>query len=240
MITLGSCLDPVSGLASLADSSVDCVITDPPYEVEAHTKGKRQGPTYDGGVRVVDAEFDFVAIDELTRSDVALHIGRIVKRWAVVFCQVEAVHAWRDALVAGGLVYRRTIPWVKPDAMPCLHGRWPGQSFEALVIAGRVGSIAPIGGKARYYQHTRETGETRSHPTAKPLSLMREIVGDFSNADELICDPFAGSGSTGVACNHLKRRFIGWEISPEYHAIAERRLRGEEAKPRHEQPSLFV
>jgi site-specific DNA-methyltransferase (adenine-specific) len=233
---LGDCLQ---GLRELADDSVDVAITDPPYEAEAHTKGKRQGPTYDRRVRVVDAEFDFAPITEAQRTEVGRHLGRVSRRLAVVFCQVEAAMLWRTALEAGGLTYRRTIPWVKPDAMPSLHGRWPGQAFEAIVLAVRPSKRAPIGGKSVYYEHTRERGDARAHPTAKPLSLMLDLVRDFSDPNELVLDPFAGSGTTGVACRMLGRRFLGWELNPEYHAIATRRLSGDEAKPRPEQPSLF-
>jgi site-specific DNA-methyltransferase (adenine-specific) len=68
---------------------------------------------------------------------------------------------------------------------------------------------------------------------------MRELVSLFSDPDELILDPFAGSGSTGVACRQLGRRFIGWELNQDYFDIACRRLRGDEAKPNPAQPSLF-
>ncbi len=241
----GDCL---AGLRTLADLSVDATISDPPYEAEAHEKGKRQNPTSGAGkeergkrhVRVVDDGIKFAAITELQRSTVAIEITRVTMRLALVFCQVEAVHLWRAAFAAAGeLTYRRTIPWVKPDAMPSLHGRWPGQSFEALMLFVRSGSKAPIGGKARYYDCVKERGLTRAHPTAKPLELMRQIVADFTRVGELVLDPFAGSGSTGVACGMLGRRFVGWELDPGYYEIARRRLSGEESRPRPEQPSLF-
>jgi DNA modification methylase len=250
---LGDCLDPVSGIASLAYKSVDVVITDPPYEAEAHEKGKRQGPGYTGtdyarGVtskpsqRVVDESFSFAPITEGQRSAVALQIARVSRVRAAVFCQVEAVDAWKRALESAGMLYRRTIPWVKPDAMPSLHGRWPGQSFESIVLAQhRSVAPCPVGGKARYYEHTRERlgRDERPHPTVKPTALMMQIVEDFTDPGDLILDPFAGSGTTGVAALMLGRRFIGWERDPDYHAIATRRLNGDEAKPRAEQPSLF-
>lgn len=238
-LRLGSCLDPVTGLASLADDSVDVTITDPPYEAEAHDKGKRQGPIADRIKRVVDEQFDFAPMTEVDRAAVGFQIGRVTRKLALVFCQIESAMLWRAALEAGGLAYRRTIPWVKPDAMPSLHGRWPGQACEVAVLAMRTGVTAPIGGKARYYETTKERGLTRSHPTAKPLELMRQIVVDFTLPGERVLDCYVGSGSTGVACNQLGRRFIGWELSPEYHAIATRRLNGDEAKPRPEQPGLF-
>lgn len=243
----GSCLDPVSGLASLADDSVDVTITDPPYEAEAHTKQRRQLGTrrVPGGrqafVSILDAPIDFSPITSEQRSAAALQIARVTRFCALVFCQVEAVTAWRDAFDAAGMPYRRCIPWNKPDAMPSLHGRWPGQSFEAIVLAVKSGARpCPVGGKSVSYSNTRTNGtQELPHPTTKPLALMRSLVTDFSEPGDLVLDPFAGSGSTGVACNQLGRRFIGWELNAEYHAIATRRLNGERAKPIENQPELF-
>lgn len=238
--------DSVAGLAALDDACVDVTITDPPYEAEAHEKGKRQNPTSGRGkdergkryMRVVDAEFDFVPITEAQRTEVSRQIARVTRSLALVFCQVEAVSAWKTSLELGGMKFRRAIPWVKPDAMPSLHGKWPGQAVEMIVLAGHEGATAPIGGKAVYYQHTRERGDTRAHPTAKPLALMLDMVRDFSRPLDIVLDAFAGSGTTGVAAVALGRRFLGWELNPTYHAVAERRIRGDEARPRAHQPSL--
>lgn len=246
------CLDPWRGLACLPDRSVHVCLTDPPYEAEAHELGKRQNPGLSGGgygrdkgpvrevPRVVDEEFSFAPITEEQRTAIGMHAGRLAHR-AVVFCQVEAAMLWRNALVAGGLPYRRVIPWVKPDAMPSLHGRWPGQSFESIVLAQEPGAVPPVGGKAVYYGHTRKqmAREERPHPTMKPLALMLDLVADFTDPGDIVIDPFMGSGTTGVACLRLGRRFIGWEMNADYYEIACRRLRGDEAKPQKHQPSLF-
>jgi site-specific DNA-methyltransferase (adenine-specific) len=242
----GDCLDPVEGLARLVD--VDHVICDPPYEAEAHTQQRR---TKVAGWRkardrgeadkvATAAPLQFAAITPLQRTTVAAHIGRITRGWALVFCQIEAVHLWREALTAGGMRYRRTIVWCKPDAMPSLHGRWPGQGFEAMVLAqsGRKGAPkCPGGGKAVYYEHRR--AQTGVHPTAKPLPLMRDLVELVSNPGELVCDPYAGSGTTGVACKMLGRRFVGWEVDQEHYRTALRRLAGDDARPDGRQRTLF-
>jgi site-specific DNA-methyltransferase (adenine-specific) len=231
--------DPVSGLASLSDRSVDVMCCDPPYEEEAHTKGKRQNPTRDEHVRVVDEAFYFAPITTAERSAVGHEIGRVTKIAVLVFCQVEAAMLWRAVLEAGGLSYRRTIPWVKPDAMPSLHGKWPGQAFEAIVLAMRPGAVVPVGGKSRYYEVTRERGVQRAHPTAKPLELMRQIIEDFTLPGQLVCDPYAGSGTTGVACRMLGRRFLGWEQDPAMAEIARRRIAGDRAVPVDGQMEMF-
>ena len=71
----------------------------------------------------------------------------------------------------------------------------------------------------------------REHPTQKPLPLMQWCLG-FLPAAETILDPFMGSGTTGVACANLGRKFIGIEIEPKYFDIACRRIEGAYKQPR--------
>lgn len=243
--------DCIAGMRELADDSVDVVITDPPYEAEAHTeqrrqKGKRSRPGQPDAYRgIEEAALPFPPITAEQREEAVAQLARVTRHCALVFCQVEAVSAWRSSLERGGLRYRRTIPWIKPDAMPSLHGRWPGQAFESIVLATRPGSRAcPVGGKALAYSFVREkigqgTQNKAPHPTTKPQTLMRALVADFTEPGDLIFDAFAGSGSTGIAAVALGRCFLGFELDEAYFEIATRRLRGDEAKPRREQPGLF-
>jgi DNA modification methylase len=73
----------------------------------------------------------------------------------------------------------------------------------------------------------------KSHPTEKPLSLMKWCLGFIDG--HLVCDPYMGSGTTGVACAETQRAFIGIEQEPEYFDIACRRI---EAAQR--QPDMFI
>lgn len=66
--------------------------------------------------------------------------------------------------------------------------------------------------------------EPIEHPTQKPVKIMEWIIEKVTEPDDLVFDPFMGSGTTGVACINTGRRFIGCEIEPEYFAIAERRI----------------
>ena len=77
------------------------------------------------------------------------------------------------------------------------------------------------------------TDSDREHPTEKPLSLMVELVSKCPQGT--ILDPFMGSGTTGVACANLGRKFIGIEIEPKYFDIALRRI-SETLK----QPDMFI
>jgi site-specific DNA-methyltransferase (adenine-specific) len=229
---LGDCLDPVTGLASLADKSVDHVITDPPYEAEAHTKGRRMlagaGGRMRDGARIYESPLDFAPITSDIRDRVALEIGRVVVRWALAFCQAEVVGDWRESLAAGGLGWRRSCVWIKPNGQPQLTGDRPGMGYESLACAHPAGrSRWNGGGKHGVYTFAMDANFSRvarEHPTQKPLPLMESLVRDFTDPGELVCDPFAGSGTTGVACLRLGRRFVGFEKDPKYWAIAVKRL----------------
>ena len=75
----------------------------------------------------------------------------------------------------------------------------------------------------------------QQHPTQKPVSMMRHIVKTSSRSNSIILDPFMGSGTTGVACAKLGRKFIGIELDEKYFDIACRRI--EEA---YKQPDMFI
>ncbi len=75
-----------------------------------------------------------------------------------------------------------------------------------------------------------ERGEVRVHPTQKPVAVIEWVLG-FVKATTIL-DPFMGSGTTGVACARLGRRFIGVEIEPRYFDIACRRIEAECRQPR--------
>lgn len=235
---LGDCLEVLPTL-----DRVDHVITDPPYEVEAHTKARRslkdstqrRGARNKGEVRRIDEalEISFPAITEAERCGAAAHFGHLTSRWTLVFCQIEGVSAWRSALVAGGLEWVRGGVWRKPNGAPQFTGDRPGQGFECIAIAHHAGRKRWNGGGRHAVwecplDHGAGNGRRQEHPTTKPLALMLSLVEDFTDRDDLVLDPFAGSGTTGIAARRLDRRFIGIERDARFFRLACERLRAEE------------
>lgn len=233
-LRLGDCLDPATGLASL--ESVDHVITDPPYGEEAHTlqrRFKRQGVSgaASGAVdrRLLEnGSLNFSSLDFASLDFASRQFARIAKRWVVVFCQVEQTHDWRTQMKQYGLDYVRTGVWIKPDGQPQYTGDRPGMGYESLVICHPPGRKKWNGGGRhgvwRFNKIGPEDVDRTGHQTQKPMLLMEKLVSDFSSPGDLICDPFMGSGTTGVACIKLGRRFIGWEKDPKYFEIARKRI----------------
>ena len=221
---------------------VDAVITDPPYESHMHD-AKRGVKVFGAKLRIRNdghanpPPVDFASIDGM-REIVAQEAVRLAQGWSLVFCTPEGVAPWRDALEAAGAKYKRACVWVKPDSAPQFNGQGPAMGAEMFVAAwcGDGHSKLNGGGRRNVFTHPCQPPDrTGEHPTEKPISLMREIISLFSAPGQLVCDPFMGSGTTGVAAVKLGRRFIGIELDPKYFDLACRRI--EEVE---KQSDLFI
>jgi site-specific DNA-methyltransferase (adenine-specific) len=142
-----------------------------------------------------------------------------------MFCDAEGVTDWMRDVVLVGMEHVRIGQWRKLGGSPQFTGDRPGIGCEAIEIAHPPGRKRWNGGGRHAFWEFAIASGTRVHTTQKPLPLMEALVSDFTDAGELICDPFAGSGTTGVACIRLGRRFVGWERDPKYFAVAVKRLR---------------
>lgn len=228
----GDCLEILPML-----NKVDHLVMDPPYEAITHAakaSAARRIRT-DGGPQIQALDFD--SIDAIRGKFMAVAPGKCTG-WLVVFCSPEGVGRWADEINATEAKYKRACVWIKPDSTPQLNGQCPAMGAENFVVAwcGQGYSKWNAGGKRGVYTHlTNPPDRHHGHPTEKPWRLMADIVRDFTNPDDTICDPFMGSGTTGVACAKLGRKFIGVEIDPTYFKIACERI-----QKAYDQPDLFV
>lgn len=234
LVTLyhGDCLALMVALAR-EGMRVDHTITDPPYEQEAHTKQTRiKGKEHkhltstmdDGAVSKSVLAFDPIGH---RRWLYARMIARLTQRWALTFCQLEAAMLWRKAYESGGKRYIRTMTWYKTNGIPQFTGDRPAANYENIVLMHSPSRCRWNGcGRGSVLPHPINGGKDAlgSHPTQKPLSLIEELLTLFSDVGDLILDPFAGSGTTGVAAKKHNRRAILIEQNEDYCRLAARRL----------------
>ena len=203
----------------------DHAFFDPPYEAHMHvSKQSARRVRTDGYAFPKPVDFD--SIGDL-REQVTASIAAACGGWFIAFCTPEGIAAWRDAIEVAGIRYKRACFWVKPDSAPQFNGQGPAFAVEPFVTAwcGRGVSRWNGGGRRNWWSFpTNNPDRQGDHPTEKPLDLMTEIVRLFSNKDDLICDPFMGSGTTALAAIALERRFVGIEQDPKYYAIARARI----------------
>jgi site-specific DNA-methyltransferase (adenine-specific) len=225
---LGDCIDVIPTLGPL-----DHIISDPPYEASLHaSKNNLTGRKHrNDGVAELKG-LDFAPIDAIRSAfvDVA---AEACTGWLIAFCTVEGVAKWADCINASTAIkYKRACVWVKPDSTPQLNGQGPAQGAECFVTAwAGKGHAGNSGGKRGVYTHCVNVGRQGEHPTEKPLPLMIEILRDFSSVGDLVCDSFAGSGTTGIAAVKTGRRFIGIERDPKWFDLSCRRISDALARP---------
>lgn len=202
---------------------VDLIATDPPYEADAHRQDRKiTGRNRTG---LPQQAFSFGPIDSI-RDEIAVKMTEVCIGWVLAFCMAEGVGLWKQSFEAAGAKYKRAMIWLKPDAMPQYNGEGPAAGYESIVAAwcGNGRSQWNGGGRVGTFTHNKNTGGKHEHETQKPVPLMAELITLFSNRGNLVCDPFMGSGTTGVAAVKLDRRFIGIEADPRYFDIACRRV----------------
>jgi len=223
---LGDSLEILPALA------VDHIIGDPPYEDELH-KAIGRIQRNDGQEMITTLGFDGVNAD---RADIAQACVTAASGWVILFTLAEGVRAWRDDLQAAKAKWDTTCFWVKPDASPRFNGQGPARGAECFVTcwAGTGYRRWNAGGKRGVYTYCVNTGRQGEHPTEKPVPLMMEIVSDFTSFGETVCDPFMGSGTTGVACTNLGRAFVGIERDERWFDLSCRRI-----EMAYKQPRLF-
>ena len=232
--------DALAIMPTLPD--VDHVFADPPYEAHMHA-AKRGEKVYGSQRRIrIDGHanpppVNFSSIDGIREAS-AISMVNLCGGWLLAFCTPEGVAPWRDALETAGARYKRACIWNKPDSAPQFNGQGPAMGAEMFVTAwcGLGHSHWNGGGRRNVFTApTNNPDRHGEHPTEKPLALMSELVGLFSDPGHVILDPFMGSGTTGIAAVKLGRQFIGIEINPRYFEIACNRI-----SDATRQPDLFI
>jgi len=193
-------------MKEIEDKSIDLVLTDPPYG-KMWTRGKN-------GIGVLKDKNE----KDKTKWD--------IKPTKEYFD--EMIRISKNQIIFGGNYFTDYLPpsncWIVWDKLgelklgkqiPFAHCELAWTSFNKTVKKYTLRSQGFI----------KDTKDKRVHPTQKPNELFNWILQDFSKENDLILDPYLGSGTTAVACQNLHRNFIGIELDEKYCEISRQRLR---------------
>jgi modification methylase len=243
-IVIGDC---VAEMAKLPAESVDLVFADPPYNLQLQGDLKRPD---DSRVDAVDDDWDkfssFAAYDDFTRAWL-IACRRVMKPAATLWVIGSYHNIFRVGTVLQDLGFwiLNDVVWRKSNPMPNFRGRRFTNAHETLIWAARE-----AGGKGYTFNYEALkagnddvqvrsdwtialcTGEERLkggdgkklHPTQKPEALLARVILSSSRPDDLVLDPFSGTGTTGAVAKRLGRRFIGFERDSGYAAEARKRI----------------
>jgi len=243
-VLVGDC---VAAMARMPAASVDLVFADPPYNLQLNGDLKRPD---DSRVDAVDDDWDkfssFSAYDDFSRAWLTA-CRRVMKPHATLWVIGSYHNIFRVGAVLQDLGFwiLNDIVWRKSNPMPNFRGRRFTNAHETLIWAARDAAT-------RAYTFNYEalkagnddiqvrsdwfiplcTGEERLkgrdgkklHPTQKPEALLARVILAASRPDEVVLDPFCGSGTTGAVARRLRRHFVGIERDRDYAAAAEARI----------------
>jgi 23S rRNA G2445 N2-methylase RlmL len=196
-------------------AQVDHVITDPPYGQRTHRgqKHARRTESRAGGalLSTVGLAYDFFT-PELVREFVDAWAPR-TRGWFCVFTSHDLVAAYEEALEAHGRYVFAPLACVQRGSNVRLAGDGPS-NWATWLLVSRPTGMRPLWGTLRgaYEAKPERRKDGLRISGSKPLSLMLDIVGDYSRTGDLIADPFAGVGTTLSAAAILGRRAVGSEV----------------------------
>ena len=222
-------MDCLEGIKQLSDKSIDLVIIDPPYSSGTRQTANRsagqipkRGEKWNTAGIIWDSSFSSFGLSQFLNI-----FYREVKMKMKEHAHIYTFIDWRQyplltlSIESSGLFINNLIVWDK--GMYTLGGNYRSQ-YE-LIVFGSNGTPREL--------NTTTTGNVLKfkrvsngeHPTEKPIDLVKALIMFASNENELVFDGFIGGGTTAIACKQSNRRFIGFEINPDYCKIAEKRLK---------------
>ena len=211
--------DCLEGMKRIADNSIDLVVTDPPYTMTK--RGKSCRPNW-----MPNNMGNNVFSDDIPNvKDWMGQVYRVLsdKSHFYTFVNINDITKYLQIANDLGFKIHNIISMIKDTGMP---NRWYYKQTE-LVLFFRKGRAKPINDytsrdNIKVVMPKKKTGKL--HITQKPLDFIQLLITNSSRENEVILDPFMGSGTTAIACMNTQRNFIGFEMDKGYYDIACKRI----------------
>lgn len=199
-------IDCEIAIKEIANKSIDIIITDPPYGMEYHSnhyKGKNPHKRIEN--------------DNAFPVDIIKEFFRLAKKAIYIFCRWDNLHEL-PSKPKSFIVWDKGN-WTAGD-LEHEHGRmWEAIAFYPMEEHKFIKRIPDI------IRCNKVSSVSMLHPTEKPIQLLSELIA--VNEGDIILDPFAGSGTTGIAAVKNNRRFLGFEIDSDYCKLSNDRIAAE-------------
>lgn len=240
----GDCLRELKKLPS---ASVDLVFADPPYNLQLDSELLRPNnqSRVDGVDEAWDKFADFAEYDRFTRAWLA-ECRRILKPDGAIWviCSYHNIFRLGVALQDQGYWLLNDVVWRKVNPMPNFRGTRFTNAHETLIWASRerksrytfnYESLKALNDDLQMRsdwlfpicsgpERLKDDGGRKAHPTQKPEALLHRLILATTKPNDVVLDPFFGTGTTGAVAKKLGRKWLGIERDPDYVAAAEERI----------------
>lgn len=222
-------------IKDIPDHSIDLIVADPPYLIE----GLRVGTGIfknrtDGYIAELKGQEDTIlkGID----NSILDEFLRVMKGVNVyLWCNKEQIYDYLTYFVKERGCNFEIIVWVKNNPSPFLNGHYLKDKEYCLYFWDGTVKLNPRykHGRTFYFTNTNmEDKRKYGHPTIKPEEIIESLILNSSEEGGVVLDPFSGSGSTCAVAKRLNRHYVGFEINPKWHKVANDRVNGITKKDR--------
>jgi DNA modification methylase len=211
-------------IKQVTDNSIDCIYTDIPYLFETGGGGrsdlsKRINRLNYEELKDIRNGIDYSIFDEFYR--VMKKVNLFI--WCSKLQLIDILHYWTSKPD----VNYEVLFWAKTNPSPMTNNTWlPDVEYCLYFREKGVRLNDGYDIKSKWYQSTinKVDKDLYNHPTIKPLELVKRHIQHATNENDIVMDPFLGSGTTVIAAKELNRQYIGFEVSENYFNIASDRL----------------
>ena len=218
--------DVLDELSFISDNYFDMAVIDPPYLLNKTTGGISKTGLVDkwqGNIKGSDRKVNIQ--NDIKFEEWLPEVYRVMKgnSHCYIWTNDKNLADLQRAAEKVGFRLHNILIWKKSNITP---NRWYMKNCEFILFLYK-GKAKPIKNKgcSHFFEYKNKNGKDKLHPTEKPVDLIKELILNSSDENDLVLDCFMGSGSTGVACMETNRRFYGIEIDEKYYKIAEERLK---------------
>lgn len=218
-------IDCMMGLKKLENNSVQFIFEDPPYNLIG-----------------LDVFMDSRVYVGMAKQRAKEYLRILKHDGAVVICGRPPVLCEVILIMQEeGFIFSDWITWWKVDSITAkkngystnyevfaVFRRSPFTKFNHIPVPSKSGNYnaeVNIGSIWKHCKISSNHKEGTKHPTQKPIRFLRRFVETFTSKEDLVLDPFMGSGTTAVACIETGRKYLGFEINKEYIDMANKRIK---------------
>lgn len=219
------CGDCLEELKKIDNNSIDLIITDPPYRTTSRGSAGNSGGMLQKEINKKGKVFD---CNNINCETYAPEFYRVLKEGSHCYVMTNHINLIEmlNTFSNNGFHFIKSLIWDKGNK---IMGQYYMSQFEYILFfrKGKGKKINKCGTSdilsIKNIKNKDKNGQNL-HDTEKPVNLMKILVENSSNENNIVLDPFMGIGSTGIASKQLNRNFIGFEIDEKYFNIAKERI----------------
>ena len=216
--------DCLKVLPTIPDKSIDLILTDPPYKM---TSRGNTGTTGGMLTKNINKKGKVFNNNDINISEWLPECFRILKESSHIYIMTNHInlHEYLNTIKNVGFHFIKSLIWNKGNK---IMSPYYMSQFEYILFC-RKGSAKKINNCGTSdiinIPNKKEKKDGKNlHDTEKPIELMRILIENSTNENDVVLDPFMGIGSTIIASKYSNRKFIGIEIDNEYFKIAKNRI----------------